>query len=193
MSARQAAQCRWPRGPTPSLVGKGDKCLITGAGSGPSTCYPSSAVVAGCGCLPVVRAARRRPLVVPSQLEHSLSRLSARAIQRATCRAKQENIYSSLWMSKMASDALDPHQNGESALSSGSQFGSTSQASTSAANMAESTAHPTDFASLMRTHKEYEELTTVFYTIYINDTRFEILKRYDKLKMIGSGAQGVVW
>lgn len=93
----------------------------------------------------------------------------------------------------MASDALDPHQNGESALSSGSQFGSTSQASTSATNMAESTAHPTDFSTLMRTQKEYEELTTVFYTIYINDTRFEILKRYDKLKMIGSGAQGVVW
>ena len=51
----------------------------------------------------------------------------------------------------------------------------------------------TDLSTLLRTQKDYEELTTQFYTTFINDTRFEILKRYDKLKMIGSGAQGVVW
>lgn len=41
--------------------------------------------------------------------------------------------------------------------------------------------------------EEYLEMTTQFYVTNINDTRFEILKRYDKLKLIGSGAQGVVW
>lgn len=53
--------------------------------------------------------------------------------------------------------------------------------------------HPADPAVLRRTQNDYEEWTTVFYTTFINDTRFEILKRYDRLRMIGSGAQGVVW
>ena len=102
----------------------------------------------------------------------------------------------------MASDALDPHQNGESAISSASsQFNhvpTTSatliSTSTSAAlNMSDNTITVANLSTLIQTQKDYEELTSVFYTTYINDTRFEILKRYDKLKMIGSGAQGVVW
>ncbi|XP_027205509.2 mitogen-activated protein kinase dJNK isoform X1 [Dermatophagoides pteronyssinus] len=38
----------------------------------------------------------------------------------------------------------------------------------------------------------FEELTTQFHTIHVNDTRFEILKRYENLRIVGSGAQGVV-
>ena len=45
----------------------------------------------------------------------------------------------------------------------------------------------------MRTEQEYLDMTTQFYVININDIRFEILRRYDRLRMIGSGAQGVVW
>lgn len=52
--------------------------------------------------------------------------------------------------------------------------------------------HPADISILRRTQNDYEEWTSVFYTTFINDTRFEILKRYDRLRMIGSGAQGVV-
>lgn len=37
------------------------------------------------------------------------------------------------------------------------------------------------------------ELTTQFHSITVNDTRFEILKRYDSLRFFGSGAQGIVW
>ena len=52
---------------------------------------------------------------------------------------------------------------------------------------------PADMGALMRTEQEYPDLTTQFYVTHINDTRFEILRRYDRLRMIGSGAQGVVW
>ncbi|OTF80594.1 Basket-like protein [Euroglyphus maynei] len=38
----------------------------------------------------------------------------------------------------------------------------------------------------------FEELTTQFHTIHVNDTRFEIIKRYENLRIVGSGAQGVV-
>ena len=32
-----------------------------------------------------------------------------------------------------------------------------------------------------------------FYTVEVGDTRFTVLKRYQNLKPIGSGAQGIVW
>lgn len=32
-----------------------------------------------------------------------------------------------------------------------------------------------------------------FYNVDINDTRLCVLKRYQNLRIIGSGAQGVVW
>jgi mitogen-activated protein kinase 8/9/10 (c-Jun N-terminal kinase) len=32
-----------------------------------------------------------------------------------------------------------------------------------------------------------------FYTVEVGDTKFTILKRYQSLKPIGSGAQGIVW
>ena len=32
-----------------------------------------------------------------------------------------------------------------------------------------------------------------FYTVEVGDTRFTIFKRYQNLKPIGSGAQGIVW
>ena len=34
---------------------------------------------------------------------------------------------------------------------------------------------------------------SMFYTVEVGDTRFTILRRYQNLKAIGSGAQGVVW
>jgi len=52
---------------------------------------------------------------------------------------------------------------------------------------------PENMGALLRTEQDYTELTTQFYVTQINDTRFEILRRYDRLRMIGSGAQGVVW
>ena len=36
-------------------------------------------------------------------------------------------------------------------------------------------------------------LSTLFYTVEVGDTKFTILKRYQNLKPIGSGAQGIVW
>lgn len=36
-------------------------------------------------------------------------------------------------------------------------------------------------------------LSTMFYTVEVGDTKFTILKRYQNLKPIGSGAQGIVW
>ena len=33
----------------------------------------------------------------------------------------------------------------------------------------------------------------MFHTVEVGDTRFTILKRYQNLKAIGSGAQGIVW
>ena len=33
----------------------------------------------------------------------------------------------------------------------------------------------------------------MFYTVEVGDTKFTILKRYQNLKAIGSGAQGIVW
>jgi len=38
-----------------------------------------------------------------------------------------------------------------------------------------------------------EKSSSMFYTIDVGDTRFTILKRYQNLRAIGSGAQGVVW
>lgn len=36
-------------------------------------------------------------------------------------------------------------------------------------------------------------LSSMFYTVEVGDTKFTILKRYQNLKPIGSGAQGIVW
>ena len=36
-------------------------------------------------------------------------------------------------------------------------------------------------------------LSTLFYTVEVGDTKFTIFKRYQNLKPIGSGAQGIVW
>ncbi|KAI5753691.1 hypothetical protein M8J77_002487 [Diaphorina citri] len=36
-------------------------------------------------------------------------------------------------------------------------------------------------------------LSTMFHTVEVGDTKFTILKRYQNLKPIGSGAQGIVW
>jgi c-Jun N-terminal kinase len=36
-------------------------------------------------------------------------------------------------------------------------------------------------------------LYSMFYTVEVGDTKFTILKRYQNLKPIGSGAQGIVW
>ncbi|CAL1677040.1 unnamed protein product [Lasius platythorax] len=36
-------------------------------------------------------------------------------------------------------------------------------------------------------------LSAMFYTVEVGDTKFTILKRYQNLKPIGSGAQGIVW
>lgn len=36
-------------------------------------------------------------------------------------------------------------------------------------------------------------LNQLFYTVEVGDTKFTILKRYQNLKPIGSGAQGIVW
>lgn len=38
-----------------------------------------------------------------------------------------------------------------------------------------------------------EKSGSMFYTVEVGDTRFTILRRYQNLKAIGSGAQGVVW
>ena len=38
-----------------------------------------------------------------------------------------------------------------------------------------------------------EKSVSMFYTVEVGDTRFTILRRYQNLKAIGSGAQGVVW
>jgi len=34
---------------------------------------------------------------------------------------------------------------------------------------------------------------TEFYTTEIGDSKFTVLKRYESLKPVGSGAQGIVW
>lgn len=34
---------------------------------------------------------------------------------------------------------------------------------------------------------------SMFYSVEVGDTKFTILKRYQSLKAIGSGAQGIVW
>ncbi|GBM42026.1 hypothetical protein AVEN_3260-1, partial [Araneus ventricosus] len=36
------------------------------------------------------------------------------------------------------------------------------------------------------------KLSALFYTVEVGDTKFTILKRYQNLKPIGSGAQGIV-
>ena len=38
-----------------------------------------------------------------------------------------------------------------------------------------------------------EKSLSMFYTVDVGDTRFTILRRYQNLKAIGSGAQGIVW
>lgn len=38
-----------------------------------------------------------------------------------------------------------------------------------------------------------EKMASMFYSVDVGDTKFTILKRYQNLKAIGSGAQGVVW
>lgn len=38
-----------------------------------------------------------------------------------------------------------------------------------------------------------EKSLSMFYTVEVGDTRFTILRRYQNLKAIGSGAQGIVW
>jgi len=35
--------------------------------------------------------------------------------------------------------------------------------------------------------------SSIFFTVEVGDTKFTILKRYQNLKPIGSGAQGIVW
>jgi len=41
--------------------------------------------------------------------------------------------------------------------------------------------------------KMSSRLSSMFYTVEVGDTKFTILKRYQNLKPIGSGAQGIVW
>lgn len=41
--------------------------------------------------------------------------------------------------------------------------------------------------------KMSSRLSAMFYTVEVGDTKFTILKRYQNLKPIGSGAQGIVW
>ena len=38
-----------------------------------------------------------------------------------------------------------------------------------------------------------DKSVSMFYTVDVGDTRFTILRRYQNLKAIGSGAQGIVW
>jgi len=40
--------------------------------------------------------------------------------------------------------------------------------------------------------KMSSRLSSMFYTVEVGDTKFTILKRYQNLKPIGSGAQGIV-
>lgn len=53
-------------------------------------------------------------------------------------------------------------------------------------------------ASLLLHHHQHQSTTMsrsniLFYTVEVGDTKFTILKRYQNLKPIGSGAQGIVW
>jgi len=41
--------------------------------------------------------------------------------------------------------------------------------------------------------KMSSRVAALFYTVEVGDTKFTILKRYQNLKPIGSGAQGIVW
>ena len=41
--------------------------------------------------------------------------------------------------------------------------------------------------------KMASRLSNQFYTVEVGDTKFTILRRYQSLKPIGSGAQGIVW
>lgn len=43
------------------------------------------------------------------------------------------------------------------------------------------------------TQFKMSRLSQLFYTVEVGDTKFTILKRYQNLKPIGSGAQGIVW
>lgn len=48
-------------------------------------------------------------------------------------------------------------------------------------------------AADVRTTTNMSRVNTLFYTVEVGDTKFTILKRYQNLKPIGSGAQGIVW
>lgn len=99
----------------------------------------------------------------------------------------------------MASDAIESSL--QNSQLSGSGLSSTSSASVSASNQQQQqqSQHQTTGSasfpvpSTMPDPATFEELTTQFHTIHVNDTRFEILKRYENLRIVGSGAQGVVW
>ena len=52
---------------------------------------------------------------------------------------------------------------------------------------------PVNLNVFVNSEQEYSELTTEYYVTQVNETKFEILKRYENLEMIGFGAQGVVW
>lgn len=99
----------------------------------------------------------------------------------------------------MASDAIESSlQNSQlsgSGLSSSSSASSASNHHTQQQQSQHQTTGTTSFPvpSTMPDPATFEELTTQFHTIHVNDTRFEILKRYESLRIVGSGAQGVVW
>lgn len=108
---------------------------------------------------------------------------------------------------KMASEALESHQSYQSATTTITSSNNIApptttqvimaeeQVANNANNIAASAGNNNNANNNVRgfNREEYLEMTTQFYVTNINDTRFEILKRYDKLKLIGSGAQGVVW
>lgn len=98
-------------------------------------------------------------------------------------------------VNKMASDALDPHSNSDLTSNNSSRSSSyeTNRQTTNSTSASTTAAASTNIPARMLDPATFQELTTQFYTIHINDTRFEILRRYESLKIIGSGAQGVVW
>lgn len=102
----------------------------------------------------------------------------------------------------MASDTLDSHQTAQlSGSSSPVDSPSTNnhrhhqQQQTSSSPSTSSTLFSSRFPtpSRMPDSATFEDLTTQFHTMHVSDTRFEIFKRYESLRIMGSGAQGVVW
>ncbi|KAF7489166.1 Stress-activated protein kinase JNK [Sarcoptes scabiei] len=101
----------------------------------------------------------------------------------------------------MASDTLDSHQTAQlSGSSSPVDSPSTNnhrhhqQQQTSSSPSTSSTLFSSRFPtpSRMPDSATFEDLTTQFHTMHVSDTRFEIFKRYESLRIMGSGAQGVV-